>query len=85
MYQNIHSDSTNLKLTTLKRAFKPFTLQIFLVTLQVKTIGEVAEWTNAADSKSVVALVLPGVRIPPSPPIESVARSVILAHLIQMC
>lgn len=30
-------------------------------------IGEVAEWTNVADSKSVVALVLPGVRIPPSP------------------
>ena len=30
-------------------------------------IGEVAEWTNAADSKSVVALVLPGVRIPLSP------------------
>ena len=30
--------------------------------------GEVAEWSNAADSKSVEGLALPGVRIPPSPP-----------------
>ena len=31
--------------------------------------GEVAEWSNAADSKSVVRFSVPGVRIPPSPPI----------------
>ena len=31
-------------------------------------IGEVAEWSNAADSKSVIGLALSGVRIPPSPP-----------------
>jgi hypothetical protein len=31
--------------------------------------GEVAEWSIAADSKSVVPLAVPGVRIPPSPPL----------------
>lgn len=29
--------------------------------------GEVAEWSNAADLKSVVAATSPWVRIPPSP------------------
>ena len=29
--------------------------------------GEMAEWSNAADSKSVVLLAVPGVRIPLSP------------------
>ena len=31
--------------------------------------GEVPEWPNGADSKSVEGASLPGVRIPPSPPI----------------
>ena len=30
--------------------------------------GEVAEWSKAVDSKSIVRLRVPGVRIPPSPP-----------------
>lgn len=30
--------------------------------------GEVAEWSNAHDSKSCVPVRVPGVRIPPSPP-----------------
>ena len=30
--------------------------------------GEMAEWSNAADSKSVIGLALSGVRIPLSPP-----------------
>lgn len=30
--------------------------------------GEVPEWSNGTDSKSVVGVTLPGVRIPPSPP-----------------
>ena len=30
--------------------------------------GEVPEWSNGADSKSVVWVTGPGVRIPPSPP-----------------
>ena len=30
--------------------------------------GEVPEWLNGTDSKSVVGVTLPGVRIPPSPP-----------------
>src|SRR5258708_5043861 len=33
--------------------------------------GEVAEWSIAADSKSVVRFSGPGVRIPPSPPFPS--------------
>jgi hypothetical protein len=36
--------------------------------------GEVAEWSNAADSKSVVRFTVPWVRIPPSPPDQVVAR-----------
>ena len=32
-------------------------------------LGEVAEWSKAVDSKSIVRLRVPGVRIPPSPPI----------------
>lgn len=31
-------------------------------------LGEVAEWSNAHDSKSCVPVRVPGVRIPPSPP-----------------
>ena len=31
-------------------------------------LGEVAEWSKAVDSKSIVRLCVPGVRIPPSPP-----------------
>ena len=31
-------------------------------------LGEVAEWSKAVDSKSIVRLRVPGVRIPPSPP-----------------
>ena len=31
-------------------------------------LGEVAEWSKAVDSKSIVRLHVPGVRIPPSPP-----------------
>ena len=30
--------------------------------------GEVAEWPNAYAWKAYVAVMLPGVRIPPSPP-----------------
>ena len=30
--------------------------------------GEVAEWSKAVDSKSIVRSRVPGVRIPPSPP-----------------
>ena len=32
------------------------------------SFGEVAEWSKAVDSKSIVRLRVPGVRIPPSPP-----------------
>ena len=32
-------------------------------------LGEVAEWPNVTDSKSVVLERVPGVRIPPSPPL----------------
>ena len=32
-------------------------------------LGEVAEWPNVTDSKSVVPERVPGVRIPPSPPL----------------
>ncbi len=37
---------------------------IFFLNLQ----GEVPEWPNGTDSKSVVPETVPGVRIPPSPP-----------------
>ena len=37
-------------------------------TLPRSRAGEVAEWSNAPDSKSGVAERSPGVRIPPSPP-----------------
>jgi hypothetical protein len=30
--------------------------------------GEVAEWSNASDSKSDLRAIVTGVRIPPSPP-----------------
>ena len=33
-------------------------------------MGEVAEWPNVTDSKSVVPETVPGVRIPPSPPFD---------------
>ena len=33
--------------------------------------GEVPEWSNGADSKSVVRANVPGVRIPPSPPVTN--------------
>ncbi len=32
-------------------------------------LGEVTEWPNVTDSKSVVPETVPGVRIPPSPPL----------------
>ena len=35
---------------------------------QQKSFGEVPEWSNGADSKSVDRVIGPGVRIPPSPP-----------------
>ena len=35
-------------------------------------IGEVPEWSNGADSKSVVPFEVPRVRIPPSPPNKSI-------------
>ena len=31
--------------------------------------GEVSEWSNEADSKSVIQLVVSGVQIPSSPPL----------------
>jgi hypothetical protein len=34
-------------------------------------LGEVAEWPNVTDSKSVVLEMAPGVRIPPSPPFKA--------------
>ena len=34
------------------------------------TNGEMAEWSNAVDSKSIVLLRVPGVRISLSPPIK---------------
>ena len=34
-------------------------------------LGEVAEWPNVTDSKSVVVETRPGVRIPPSPPFDA--------------
>ena len=37
--------------------------------------GEVAEWSNALDSKSSVRVIVPWVRIPPSPP----------RHLLSFC
>lgn len=33
--------------------------------------GEVSEWSNEADSKSVIQLVVSGVQIPSSPPSAS--------------
>ena len=36
--------------------------------------GEVAERSNAADSKSVVPLLVPGVRISPSPPVDETSH-----------
>ncbi len=33
----------------------------------LQSLGEVAEWLNAADSKSALGSHLTGVRIPPSP------------------
>ncbi len=53
--------------------------------------GEVPEWSNGTDSKSVVGVTLPGVRIPPSPPFywKSVIYRVVLisivAHSILIC
>ena len=38
-------------------------------------LGEVAEWSKAVDSKSIVRLSVPGVRIPPSPPSIVTLRS----------
>ena len=35
--------------------------------------GEVAEWSNALDSKSSVRVIVPWVRIPPSPPEHSIS------------
>src|SRR6185295_7018739 len=40
--------------------------------------GEVAEWSIAADSKSVVPARVPGVRIPPSPPDNRAANGAFL-------
>ena len=41
--------------------------------------GEVTEWPNVTDSKSVVPETVPGVRIPPSPPFDAL-RKAPLAH-----
>ena len=38
-------------------------------TFLLSFLGEVAEWPNVTDSKSVVVETRPGVRIPPSPPL----------------
>ena len=40
-----------------------------LETIFLHKFGEVAEWPNVTDSKSVVVETRPGVRIPPSPPL----------------
>ena len=37
--------------------------------------GEVTEWPNVTDSKSVVPETVPGVRIPPSPPLLLLLRT----------
>ena len=42
-------------------------------------LGEVAEWPNVTDSKSVVPERVPGVRIPPSPPLGAAQLSIRLA------
>ena len=46
--------------------------------------GEVAEWSNVPDSKSGVAFTLPWVRIPPSPPKNSVPVGVFLFLALQI-
>ena len=33
--------------------------------------GEMAEWSNAVDSKSIVRVSVPGVQIPLSPPVNT--------------
>ena len=40
--------------------------------LSYRHAGEVAEWPNVTDSKSVVVETRPGVRIPPSPRFDAV-------------
>lgn len=35
--------------------------------------GEVAEWSNASDSKSDIRVTVSGVQIPPSPPNSSLS------------
>ena len=42
-------------------------------------LGEVAEWPNVTDSKSVVPERVPGVRIPPSPPLGAAQLTIRLA------
>ena len=39
-------------------------------------LGEVAEWPNVTDSKSVVLEKVPGVRIPPSPPLGAAQHTI---------
>ena len=59
--------SGRIKSVVLRRRAPPIT--------EPTSYGEVAEWSNAADSKSVVRLRVPGVRIPPSPPSRSSTAS----------
>ena len=46
-------------------------------------LGEVAEWPNVTDSKSVVPERVPGVRIPPSPPFKGHMRVLNLCQLVR--
>ena len=43
-------------------------VNLTLVRLECKQLGEVLEWTNRSVWKALVAVRLPWVRIPPSPP-----------------
>ena len=45
-------------------------LFIFWLIIYALAIGEMAEWSNAVDSKSIVLVRVPGVRISLSPPIK---------------
>ena len=46
----------------------------FMEEIFPRSDGEVAEWPNVTDSKSVVPSRVPGVRIPPSPPFLDAGR-----------
>lgn len=49
---------------------------IYFLFYEVKIYGEMAEWSNAVDSKSIVRVSVPGVQIPLSPPVAALPATI---------